>query len=85
MAIEHLPRPWLLAALADVPVAILTQDQAKEAEDPDRPEDRLPRAEARRRRLSARHLAEASSEAWHGEDCWCGAERWRDLEGERAN
>jgi hypothetical protein len=27
MAKHHLPRPWLLAALADVPVAMLAQQE----------------------------------------------------------
>ena len=84
MAIQHLPRPWLLAAPADVPVAILAQHETKEAA-ADRPEHRLPRAETRRRRLSARHFAEPWPDEWHGEDCWRGADQWHDLEAERAN
>jgi hypothetical protein len=84
MAIQHLPRPWLLAALADVPVTMLAQHEAKES-DADQREHRLPRPEARRRRLSKRHLADQSPDEWHGEDCWRGVDRWHDLEAERAN
>jgi hypothetical protein len=84
MAKQHMPRPWLLAALADVPVAILAQHEAKES-DTDRREHRLPRAETRRRRLSARHFADQWPDEWYGEDCWRGAGRWHDLESERVN
>ena len=84
MAIQHLPRPWVLAALADVPVTMLAQHEADEA-DADRQEHTLPRAEARRRRLSTRHWAERWPEDWHGEDYWGGARQWRDIEAERAN
>ena len=84
MAIQHLPRPWLLAALADVPVTILAQHEAKEPA-ADRRAPRLPRAEARRRRLSARHFADQSPDEWYGEDCWRGADQWHDLENERAH
>jgi hypothetical protein len=76
MALQHLPRPWLLAALAEVPVTRL----AKEDDEPAnrrRRDDVLPRPEARRRRLSARR----SAGQWSGEDCWQGAEQWQELEG----
>jgi hypothetical protein len=84
MAIQHLPRPWLLAALADVPVTMLAQHEANEA-DADRREHTLPRAEARRRRLSTRHSAEQWPDDWHAEDFWGGARQWREVETERAN
>ena len=84
MARQHLPRPWLLAALAEVPVAILAQQEAKEPGMETR-EHRLPRAEPRRRRLSARHWADQWPDEWFGEDCWRGAAQWHDLESERAN
>ena len=84
MAIQHLPRPWLLAALADVPVTVLAEREADERT-AHRPEHVLPRAEGRRRRLSARHFAEQRPDDWYGEDCWEGADHWRDLEAERAN
>jgi hypothetical protein len=80
MAIQHLPRPWLLAALADVPVTLLARYEANDA-DADRREHTLPRAEARRRRLSTRPWADE----WPGEDCWPGTDRSRDPEAERAN
>ena len=80
MAIQHLPRPWLLAALADVPVMLLAQHEADEP-DTERRERTLPRAEARRRRLSTRHWADE----WDGEDCWRGADQRHDPEAERAN
>jgi hypothetical protein len=83
MAIQNLPRPWLLAALADVPMTMLAQgDGAEPNADPR--DDALPRAEARRRRLSARPSAVWSAE-WYGEDCWRGVDQWRDLEPDRAN
>jgi hypothetical protein len=80
MALQHLPRPWLLAALADMPMTMLAQEDAEES-DATRAEQTLPRPEARRRRLSARRPAGP----WYGEDCWQGVEHWRDLELERAN
>jgi hypothetical protein len=80
MALQHLPRPWLLAALVDVPVTLLAQHEANEA-DADRRPHTLPRPEARRRRLSTRHWADE----WHGEDCWRGADQRHDAEAERAN
>ena len=52
MAMKDLPRPWLLAALADVPItelARLVADEPREDEDKRR---RL-RADQRRRRLAA--------------------------------
>jgi hypothetical protein len=79
MALQHLPRPWLLAALAEVPITRLAQED-DEGVSIRRRDEVLPRAEARRRRLSARR----SAGQWHGEDCWQGVERWHDLE-QRAN
>jgi len=84
MAIQHLPRPWLLAALADVPVAMLAQHEPDEA-GADRRQHIPPRAEARRRRLSTRHWAEHWPDDWHSEDCWADADQRRELEAERAN
>ena len=85
MAIQHLPRPWLLAALADVPVTMLARHEARQS-DADRPEHVLPRPDARRRRLSGgRHLADQWPDERYGEDCWRGANHWQDLEIERAN
>ena len=82
MAIQHLPRPWLLAALADVPMTMGAQHEAGDA---DQGEHVRPRAEARRPRLSARPWADQWPEGWLGEDCWRGAVEWHDLEAERAN
>jgi hypothetical protein len=84
MAKHDLPRPWLLAALADVPVAMLAQQEPGEA-DAEQREKVLPRAEARRPRLSARDRADHWPDDWLGEDCWRGAVQWHDLEAERAN
>jgi hypothetical protein len=84
MAIQHLPRPWLLAALADVPVTMLAQHDPKEPTAAPR-EHRLPRPEPRRRRLSVRRLSGQRPDEWHGEDHWRGVEQWQDLEAERAN
>jgi hypothetical protein len=84
MALQHLPRPWLLAALADMPMTMLAQEDAEES-DATRKEQVLPRPEARRRRLGARQPADQWSDPWYGEDCWQGVEQWRDLEVERAN
>jgi hypothetical protein len=51
MAMKDLPRPWLLAALADVPITELARLDADEPRDDE--EDRwLPRADQRRRRLA---------------------------------
>ena len=83
MAIQDLPRPWLLAALTDVPVTMLAQHEANA--DAERREPVLPRAEARRRRLSSRHWADQWPDDWHGEDCWRGVGQWREVEAERAN
>ena len=79
MALQHLPRPWLLAALAEVP---MTQLAREEDERPDlrRRDDVLPRPDARRRRLSSRR----SPGQWYGEDCWPGVDQWHEGEG-RAN
>jgi hypothetical protein len=76
MALQHLPRPWLLAALAEVPVTLLAKEDDGRAHRRRR-DDVLPRPEARRRRLSARR----SAGQWYGEDCWQGAEQWQELEG----
>ena len=84
MAIQDLPRPWLLAALADVPVTMLAQHEAT-VSDADRPEHHLPRREARRRRLSVRHFADQRPHEGYGEDYWQGADQWHDIETERAN
>jgi len=84
MAIQHLPRPWLLAALVDVPVMMLARHEANVA-DADRREHHLPRPEARRRRLSVRHFADQRPQEGYGEDYWQGADQWHDLEAERAN
>ncbi|MGH6899953.1 MAG: hypothetical protein ACREJ5_25935 [Geminicoccaceae bacterium] len=51
MAMKDLPRPWLLAALADVPVTELALDA--DASRTDEQEPSLPRADQRRRRLAA--------------------------------
>jgi hypothetical protein len=82
MTMQHLPRPWMLAALTDVPVARLAQDGQES--DTDWQEDAPPRPDARRRRLSARRGARQWCHAWCGEDAWGGAERWRDVEIDRA-
>ena len=79
MTMQHLPRPWMLAALTDVPVTLLARPNGKEA-DTDRKENAPPRPEARRRRLSARDAARQWYHAWYGEDAWGGAERWREVE-----
>jgi hypothetical protein len=51
MTLHDLPRPWLLAALADVPVAELVRPAAEVPED-DEPARALPRADQRRQRLA---------------------------------
>jgi hypothetical protein len=79
MALQHLPRPWLLAALAEVPMTSWAQE-GDEAGNGSRRNDVLPRPQARRRRLSVRR----SAGQWCGEDFWPGAEQWQELEG-RAN
>ena len=83
MTMQHLPRPWMLAALADVPVTLLARHNPNEA---DRHwQDRAPpRPEARRRRLSARHCARQWYHGRYREDVWCDADRWCDLEFDRA-
>ena len=83
MTIEHLPRPWMLAALADVPVTLLARPIGKDTAF-DLQEHGPPRPEARRRRLSTRPCARPWCRAWLGEDAWGGAERWRDVEVDRA-
>jgi hypothetical protein len=82
MTMQHLPRPWMLAALTDVPVALLARNGQEP--DPDGQEDAPPRPDARRRRLSVRRGARQWCHAWYGEDAWGGAERWRDVEVDRA-
>ena len=82
MTMQHLPRPWMLAALTDVPVALSTERGRKPHTDWD--EHAPPRPEARRRRLSARRGTRQGCHAWYGEDAWGGAERWRDVENDRA-
>jgi hypothetical protein len=84
MALQNLPRPWLLAALADMPMTMLAHEDAAEPNAEGR-EHVLLRAEARRRRLSARQSAEQWSDQGYGEDCWGGVDQWRDLEADRAN
>jgi hypothetical protein len=51
MTIDDLPRPWLLAALADVSIIELTRPRAQDAPDDER-ERALPRADQRRQRLA---------------------------------
>ena len=53
MALQHLPRPWLLAALAEVPMTQLTQED-DDGTSMRRRDEILPRPDPRRRRLSAR-------------------------------
>lgn len=83
MTIQHLPRPWMLAALADVPVTLLARQIGQET-DANETEQVPPRPEPRRRRLSTRPSARPWCHAWLGEDAWGGAERWRDVEVDRA-
>ena len=78
MALQHLPRPWLLAALAEVPMTQLAQEDDDGASRRRRDEI-LPRPDPRRRRLSARRSA-----SQYGEDCWQRVEQWQEFEG-RAN
>ena len=81
MTMQHLPRPWMLAALTDVPVAVLARN-GKEP-DTDWGEHARPRPEAA---PPAERTAgyPAGLPAWYGEDAWGGAERWRDVENDRA-
>jgi hypothetical protein len=83
MTMQHLPRPWMLAALAKVPVMLLARQNGQDA-DPILHEHAPPRPEARRRRLSTRACGRHRYHAWYGEDAWGGAERWRDVEINRA-
>jgi hypothetical protein len=56
MTTKDLPRPWILAALADVPIDELTRQDGPEADQDqraDRRTDQLPRPDERRRRLAA--------------------------------
>jgi hypothetical protein len=68
MAMKDLPRPWLLAALADVPITELARLDADEPrEDEDEEEERsLPRADQRRQRLATWRSRRASL----GHDAW---------------
>jgi hypothetical protein len=52
MAMKDLPRPWLLAALADVPVTELARLEVDEPRAGEQARS-LPRADQRRRRLAA--------------------------------
>jgi hypothetical protein len=83
MTMQHLPRPWMLAALADVPVTLLARQNGEEA-DPDWQDHAPPRPEERRRRLGARPCARQWSDRCYGPDAWGGAERWREIEVDRA-
>jgi hypothetical protein len=60
MAMKDLPRPWLLAALADVPITELAQLGADQPCEDEEEERQLPRADQRRQRLASwrrpRHL-----------------------------
>ena len=78
MTLQHLPRPWMLAALADVPVTVLARPNGDET-DADGQENVPPRPEERRRRLSARHCARQWPDRWQDEDAWGGTDRWRDV------
>jgi hypothetical protein len=51
MTINDLPRPWLLAALADVPITELVRQDTHDPQDDER-ERALPRSDQRRRRLA---------------------------------
>ena len=83
MASQDLPRPWMLAALTDMPVTMLSRRNATE---PDAAEhdDAVPRPDPRRRRLSVRPFADHCSEQGQGEDCWGGAAQWQEVEVDRA-
>jgi hypothetical protein len=66
MAMNDLPRPWLLAALADVPITELARLDADEPREDEEEERSLPRADQRRQRLAtwrARRPA-LSHDAW---------------------
>jgi hypothetical protein len=52
MAMKDLPRPWLLAALTDVPITELARLDADEPRE-DEEERQLPRADQRRQRLAS--------------------------------
>ena len=78
MTMQHLPRPWMLAALTDMPVSLLARPHGNEA-DTKGEENAPPRPEARRRRLSTRHGARLCHHAWYGEDAWGGTERWGEV------
>jgi hypothetical protein len=78
MTMQHLPRPWMLAALMDVPVALLARSGQELARGCPAPTGgAAPPAE---RTAGARQWCHA----WYGEDAWGGAERWRDVEIDRA-
>jgi hypothetical protein len=51
MAMKDLPRPWMLAALADVPIDELTRQDRREPHE-DQRVGQLPRPDERRRRLT---------------------------------
>lgn len=63
MAIEHLPRPWLLAALTGV-TGLVHPEHDEVAVGRDRFEDAVARPERRRRRLVARR----HRDRWYGID-----------------
>ena len=52
MTIQDMPRPWLLAALADFPIAELARQDVRESHE-DEHGRALPRADQRRVRLAA--------------------------------
>ena len=72
---QHLPRPWMLAALRGC--AGGGAGTGRKEPDTHWGEHGPPRPEARRRRLSARRGTRQGCHAWYGEDAWGGAERWR--------
>ena len=53
MAMKDLPRPWLLAALADVPITELARLDADEPREDGEEARSLPRADQRRQRLAS--------------------------------
>ena len=83
MTMQNLPRPWMLAALDGCAGDAAGPAERQEAEHGPA-EHAPPRPEARRRRLSARRGTRQGCHAWYGEDAWGGAERWRDVENDRA-
>jgi hypothetical protein len=83
MTMQHLPRPWMLAALADVPVTLLARQNVREL-DTAVHELAPPRPEERRRRLSTRPSARQWCHPEYGEEASGAGDRWRDAEVERA-